>query len=175
MSDETAQGQEPSAQPATGQAPVASAPVKAQEAPKVFDEQYVTELRSEAAGYRKQLREVQATLKELQEKEGDSQATAAKLAGLEAQLAEAAAKADVAQKQAQLVRLAVKAGVDPDVASLLDLSKIDLSNEKAALETLSKLAGPRGNQVRPGGVAGTSDAELRAAMFGPRPSKLFGG
>ena len=78
------------------------------------------------------------------------------------------------------MRLAAKAGVDPDVAALLDLSKLDLSDEKKALETLARLKGTSASasQARPGAAAGgASDDELRARFFGTgrQKSSIFGG
>lgn len=186
MPDESAPaGQEPSGAtpPAVVQdTPAAPAPVQETGA-KSFDEKYVSELREEAAGYRKQLRDAQAAIKELQAQAGAGAQLSEKLAGLEAQLAAAAAQAEAAQKQAQLTRLAVKAGVDPDVAALIDLSKVDLADEEGTLKTLGKLrAAGSGTQARPGtiGNTGMTDDELRAryglGQSGARgKSPMFGG
>lgn len=174
MADEQAQGQEPSAFPA-GQAPVApSAPPV--DAPKTFDEKYVTELREEAAGYRKQLRETQAALKELQTQAGETPKLAEKLTALEAQLGEATRKAEAAERLATATRIGAKAGVDADIIALLDLSKLDLTDEKKALETLSRLASkPAGSQARPGATGQSAD-DLHAYFWGaPRTSTIFGG
>jgi hypothetical protein len=167
---------------AAGQAPAAAdAKAQAADAPKTYDEKTVTDLRDEAAKWRTQLRETQAALKELQGAAGDNKALNEKLAALEAQVAEKAAAAERASKEAQVMRLAARAGVDPDVAALLDLGKLDLSDEKKALETLGKLKGASvaASQARPGGIAGGSvtDDELRARFFGTGRQKgsIFGG
>lgn len=175
MSDDQAAGLEPSGN-TTAQA-AADAPATSKAAAQ-FDETYVKELREEAASWRKQFRDAQTALKEAQAQVGQSAELTQKFAALEAQLADAATKTEAAQKAAALTRLAAKAGIDPDVAALLDLTKIDLDNEKAALETLSKLAGNRqGREARPGtvGSTGMTEAELRASLFAPRKSTIFGG
>lgn len=169
---------EAATQNAAGQAPAAKQDASQADAPKSFDEKYVSELREEAKGYRTQLRDTQAALKEAQTAAGENKALADKLAGLETQLAQAAAKAEAAEKAAAFVRLAAKAGVDPDVAALLDVSKFDLSDEKKALEALGKLASKStGSQARPGGSgAGETDEQLRARLFGGnRKTTIFGG
>jgi hypothetical protein len=164
---------------AAGQAPAATeAKAQAADAPKTYDEKTVADLRDEAAKWRTQLREAQAALKEATAAAGENRTLADKLAGLEAQVAEKAAAADRATKEAQLVRLAAKAGVDPDVAALLDLSKVDLSDEKKALELLGKLRTASASQARPGvtGAGSDSEAELRARYYGgARKSSIFGG
>lgn len=176
MSDDTTQGQEPSDNGAGSPVLFAKQDAPPAGAPKMFDESYVSELRGEAASYRKQLREAQEALKAAQAAAGDNQALAGKLAELESSLAQKAAEAEAAQKAATFVRLAAKAGVDPDLMNLLDLNKFDLSDEKRTLDALSKLAGRgNGNQARPGGAAPSSDNDLRAQMFGPRKSSIFGG
>jgi hypothetical protein len=181
MADETTvSGQAPAAvtPPAVGQAPAAApAPVQDTGAPQENKE--VAELRAEAAKWRTQFRETQTALKELQSAAGDNSKLTEKLATLEAQVAEKVAAADRAAKEAQAMRLAAKAGVDPDLVALLDLSKIDLSDEKKALETLAKLKGVSANasQARPGMTAnGTlTDEERRAQIYGPRGKGIFGG
>lgn len=176
MSDDNApQGQAPdSAQSAASQAPAAQ-PVEAQATPTIDYESEVTKLRAENAKWRTQLREAQAAA-------GDNETLKEKLTALEAQRAsfeaerEAALKErDAAQRLATAIRLGAKAGVDADVIEMLDLSKLDLTDEKRALEALSKLGRSAGSQARPGNGQPPSDAEMRAAIFGPRKSSIFGG
>jgi hypothetical protein len=173
MADEQ-QGQAPGSEQQDGQAQDAGSKQQEQ-----FDAAYVQQLRDEAAKWRTQFREVQTQVKELSGKAGDSEKLSERLKALEAELAQKTAAAEAATKQAQLVRLATKAGVDPDVAALLDLSKVPVEDEKAALEVLSKLAKPGGGaQVKPGavGATGMTDAELRERYFGgKRSSNIFGG
>lgn len=173
MADEQ-QGQAPGSEQQAGQAQDAG-----QQAVETFDAAYVQQLRDEAAKWRTQFREVQAQVKELSGKAGDSEKLSERLAALEAELAQKSAAAESAVKQTQLLRLASKAGVDPDTAALLDLSKLNLDDEKAALEVLAKFAKPgSGTPVKPGavGATGMTEAELRARYFGGRQSSaIFGG
>lgn len=174
MADEQQAGQAPGSEQQAGQAQDAG-----KQPAETFDAAYVQQLRDEAAKWRTQFREVQAQVKELSGKAGDSEKLTERLTALEAELAQKSAAAEAAAKQTQLLRLATKAGVDPDVAALLDLSKVNLDDEKAALDVLSKLAKPgAGAQVKPGavGATGMSEAELRARYFGGRQSSaIFGG
>jgi hypothetical protein len=170
MADEP-QGQAPSdeqAQPQAGQGDS-----------KTFDAAYVEELRAEAAKYRTQLREAQTQLKDLAPKAQGSEELAVKLAALEADLAAKSTEAERATKQAQLVRIASKAGIDPDIAELLDLSKLDLSDEAKVVEILGKFRpAANGAQVRPGtvGNTGMTEAELRNTYFGGKSkTSIFGG
>lgn len=165
------------ATPAGGQNPTAPQAAPPVDAPKTFSAEYVQDLREEAKTYRQQLRQAQDAIKELTGKAGESGELAEKLAELQAQLTAQAAAVEAAQKAAQLTRLAAKAGVDPDLAAMLDLSKIDLADEKKALEVLSKIGGGKGAQARPG-IAGNgtpTDAEMRALVYGGRKPGIFGG
>ncbi len=154
------------------------------------DTQQDVRLTAEAAKWRVRVRDLEAQLTALKPKAEqfdqlqESQKTEAqkltdRIAALEADLQTKATAADRATKEAQLIRIATKAGVDPDVASLLDLSKIDLSDEKAAIEVLSKFAKPTANsaQVKPGavGATGLTEAELHARYFGGSKPMIFGG
>lgn len=172
MADET-QGQAPGSDEAQAQ----DAGQKQEQ--QQFDAAYVQQLRDEAAKWRTQFREVQTQVKELTGKAGDSEKLGERLKALEAELAQKTAAAETATKQAQLIRLATKAGVDPDVAALLDLSKVNLEDEAKALEVLAKFAKPAtGQQVKPGavGATGLTDAELRQRYFGgQQKSSIFGG
>lgn len=177
MSEEIAQpGQVPESAPVTPVIPAA-----AQAAPaKAYSEEDVSALRKEAAAYRVQLREAQAAIERMQTNSVDSKALSEQLAQLQTDLATKAAEAEAAQKFAQVTRLAVKVGVDPELIAMLDLSKIDLSDDKKASEQLAKFAGAgRGAQVKPGAInsSGDTDAELRAMFFGPgaRKATIFGG
>lgn len=147
-------------------------------------------LAAEAAKWRLKVRELEAQLKDITPKAQqfeqlqESQKTAEqklaeRIAALEAEVQAKDAAAAKAASEAQLLRLATKAGVDPDVAALLDLSKIDLSDEKAAIETLSKFAKPTANgaQIKPGavGATGMTEADLRTRYFGASKTTIFGG
>lgn len=154
----------------------------------------VTKLRSEAARWRTKLRDTEKTLNELKplaeqfRATQDAQKSEAQKAleerdAARAEVAQAKAEALRAQQETKLTRLATKAGVDPDVAALLDLSKLDLDDEKAALETLGKLATARqtansaSNPAR-SGAAGPSDDQLRNHYFGGgarSKTTIFGG
>ena len=163
--------------------------VTAQDADKeVFDAAYVRKLRQEAANYRVKLREAEAQVATLAPKateyeklteaqKSDQQKLAEQLANLQQQVAQAQQQATAAQQQATLLRLASKAGVDPDVAALLDISKIDLSDDAKAIATLSQFAKPaNSSQVKPGAIGGATEAELRAQYFGGKSkSMIFGG
>lgn len=149
--------------------------------------------RREAANYRTKLREAEARLKETEplvtqfQQQQDAQKSEAqkaleRTAQLERELAERDSAIQRIQRETAALRLATKAGVDPDLVGLLDLSKIDLDDEKAALETLGKFASAQraaSNASNPGrtGPAGASEDELRALYFGGgrnRPA-IFGG
>lgn len=180
MADEIAQpGQAPDSAPVT--TPVT--PAAAQAAPaETPSEKEISKLNAEAAKWRTQFRETEQALKTLQAQAGDNKALGDQLAKLQGDLAAKAAEAEAAQKLVKVTILAGKAGVDLDLIPLIDLNKIDLSNEKAALEVLGKFAGAgRGaQQVKPGAINsnGDTDAELRSMFFGtggPRKSSIFGG
>jgi len=164
-------------------------------APEAQDDKTASELeraRREAAKYRTQAAElkkwreqVEPTLTQFQQQQdaqkSDAQKAQERAADLERQLAERDAAIANAQREAAVMRLATKAGVDPDLVGLLDLSKIDVDDEKAALETLGKFAAARAaaGASNPGraGAAQPSDEELRAYYFGGgrnRPT-IFGG
>lgn len=140
-------------------------------------------LRDEAAKWRTQLRDAQTQIKDLQTQVTGNEELTQKLATLETQLATEAAKADKAAKEAALLRITAKAGIDPDVAALLDLSKLNLEDEAEAVKQLAKLA-PKtvGTQVKPAqGASGVNamvsdEAAMRARFFGgPGGVTLFGG
>jgi len=149
--------------------------------------------RKEAANYRTKLRELEGKWKEAEPvlvqfqqqqdaQKSEAQKLAERLAEAERKAADSESTAQRAMREAKLVRLATKAGVDPDVAGLLDLSKLDLDDEKATLETLGKLAAARqtangaSNPAR-GGAQGETDDELRKFYFGGGRNKptIFGG
>lgn len=144
-----------------------------------FDAAYVKQLRDEAAEWRVKFKETQAQLKDLTAKSSDAAQLTERLSALEAELTQKAATAEAATKQAQLLRLASKAGLDPDVAMLLDIGKLNLDDEAKALEVLGKFAGKSsGQQVKPGAAgAGNETAdELRKRYFGGQSkTMLFGG
>lgn len=173
-------GQEPASdsgtQPVMPQVVPAVTPAAPAETPS---EKEISKLNAEAAKWRVQFKETQAALVALQAQAGDNKALSDQLAKLQADLAAKATEAEQAQKLAQVIRLAVKAGVDPDLIAMLDLSKIDVTDEKKALEALSKFAGAgKGAQVRPGAITsnGDTEQELRNRYFSGAPrSTLFGG
>ncbi len=174
--------------------PQAGADTPAEEqASSAKEESELKRARDEAAKYRTQLRDLEGkwkaaepvlteyqTLKESQKSE--AQKLADQLAEANKRAADSDTVAQRAVREAKLVRMATKAGVDPDVAALLDLSKLDLDDEKATLDTLGKLAAARGtansasNPAR-SGAQGESDAELRQLYFGGGRNKptIFGG
>ena len=164
-----------------------------EQASSAKEESELKRARDDAAKYRTQLRELEVKWKaaepvltefqKLQDSQkSEAQKLAEQLADANKRAAEHESAAQRAQREAKLVRLATKAGVDPDVAALLDLSKLDLDNEKSALEILGKLGTARStansasNPERNGG-SGPSDAELRQFYFGGARSKptIFGG
>lgn len=121
---------------------------------KTFDLDYVQKLRSENAKYRQRAKDYEAQVKELspkateldklrQSQMSDVEKLTAQVTELQERLAASSAAAERAQKEAQLIRLATEAGIDPEVAQLLDLSKLDLEDKENALKTLSKLAAPK--------------------------------
>lgn len=161
--------------------PISSEAGSAQaEEQRTFSADYVKALRAENADWRRQLRETQTVVKQLQDGQASAADLSAKLTALEAQLAEKDKAAAQAQQEAALVRLATKAGVDPEVASMLDLSKIDLADETKALASLQKLAGAGRStaQAKPGtvGQTGLTEAELHDRFFGSGGQKatIFG-
>ena len=147
---------------------------------KVYDEGTVKELREESAKWRTQFREAQAAIRELEARAGDGEKVKESLRGLQAQLESKAVELERALKAASVVRLAAKAGVDPDVAALLDMDKIDITDEAKALDVLKRLA-PKmpGNHAKPGqgAVVTDSDEALHQRFFGRSSagSGIFGG
>ena len=170
MADETPSGQIP--ENANGQTPAA------QQEMKTFPADYWHALREENKGYRQQLQSVSGELENLKKLATGNAELEKKLQEASAQLATAQQEADAALRRAALVRLASKAGVSPDVADMLDLSKIDLTDEAKALEQLGKLATTSksaGGQAKPGTWmnTGLSESELRSEIYGGRKSTIF--
>lgn len=153
-----------------------------------FDAEYVRKLRDEAAKYRRQLRETQDRVKNLEPKatEFDKLQDAAKtetermseqLATLQAKVAEAETNAQRAQAQARVVRLATKAGIDPDVAQMLDVSQFAQLEDDDAVKLLAKLAPTRAaGSVSNAGRTGASASEDLRAWWESRGGKttIFG-
>jgi chromosome segregation ATPase len=117
----------------------------------VFDAEYVSKLRGEAAGYRTKLREMEQQLKQLQPlaqkakqledaQKSESQKLADQLAAITAERDSVKAQAEAAAKQAALIKIAAKAGVAPDVLDLLNVGAFDLSDEQATIDRLKALA-----------------------------------
>ena len=146
--------------------------------------------RSEAADRRVKLREAQAQLDELkplaeqfkqqtEAQKSEEQKLRDQLEAMKAEAQNALAAADLAKKEAKLALMASKAGVDADLVALLDLSKLDLDDEEATLNTLKKLTtrsttggGPSNPANKTSGVE--TPAEWYAKQTGKRPS-IFGG
>lgn len=147
---------------------------------QTYSADYVKALREEAKQTRLQLKTVSGELEQLRTVAGDSKALQEQIGKIGADLAKAQADAVSASQRADLVRLAVKANVPIELAEMLDLSKLDLTDEKKALEQLGKLGvrGTQSPQVKPGatGSNGMTDADMRAAINGAnRSASLFGG
>lgn len=168
---------------ATGQEPAAPTDKTASELERA---------RREAANYRTKLRELEAKWKEAEPvltqfqqqqeaQKGDAQKALDHAADLERKLAEKEAAIVRAEREAAVTRLAVKAGLDLDLVPYLDLSKLDLDDEKAALEVLGKLTAARqpGSASNPGrgGPAPESDDERRSRLITGRGARttMFGG
>ena len=116
---------------------------------KTFDAAYVKKLRDEAASWRTKVRDLESTVGELQPlaeqfkeqeqaRKSEAEKLAEQMAGLQAKLAETERQAAESAKRASVIALASKVGVSTDVVELLDLSKIDLNDEDAALAALGK-------------------------------------
>ncbi len=161
----------------------------------ITDPAIISKLREEIKGlkqtkreledFRKSAEPVLTEYQQLQEaRKTDAQKAVERAQEAEAKLNAANAAVLTAQREAKLVRLATKAGVDPDVAALLDLSKLDLEDEEASMKVLGKLATARttangaSNPAR-NGATGMTDKELRDTYFnggGPRSkTMIFGG
>lgn len=147
--------------------------------------------RREAANYRTKLRESEERLKELSPlaeqyraaqdaQKTEAQKLAEQLQTLQSKLAEQERAAAQAQKLATLTRLATKAGVDPDLVEFLDVSKLDLADEKAIGAVFAKLGSKSGvsasNPGR-GGTGGETDEEMRRYYLGGERGRttIFGG
>lgn len=146
---------------------------------KTFSADYVKSLRSEAAEARVQLRDTQKALEAMQKDATDATDMKDQIAKLQADLEAKTVAADTARKEATLARLAAKAGItDADVLGMLDISKIDLSDEDKALATLGKFATPGGvAKAKPGAVGNTGMTadELRDRYWGAgNKTTIFG-
>ncbi len=164
-----------------------------EQASSAKEESELARARKEAANYRTKARDFETQLNELkplaeqfkasqEAQKSEAQKLADQLSAANKLASDNQAAAERATRELQVTRLATKAGVDPDLVPFLDLSKLDLADEKAALEVLGKLAAARStangasNPGRNGG-SGQSDAELRQFYFGGARSKptIFGG
>jgi chromosome segregation ATPase len=155
---------------------------------QTFDAAYVKKLRDEAAGWRTKYRGAETVVKELtpiaeqyqQQQEAaktEAERMAEQLAGLQAKLAETERQATESARRAAVIALASKAGVNSDVVELLDLSKIDLEDEEAALTTLGKFKVPNSvgqSASNPGSKTPDNDPEtwFKNRTSGPN---IFGG
>ena len=160
--------------------------------PEAQDDKTASELeraRKEAAKYRtraqaaeKQLKDAEPVLAEYQKQQEaqktEAQKAAERASAAEAKAQEAEAKAARAEKVLALTRLATQANVNPDILDMLDLDKFDVTDEKATMAQLGKLATAKaGGASNPGrGTAPLSDDEMRAEVYGQRrKSSIFGG
>lgn len=154
----------------------------------------IAKLRAENAKWRTQLRDTEGKLKEIEPAaqklaeieeaaKSEEQKLREQLEALKAEKLKAQAAAELANKQAKLIAVAAKAGVSPDVVELLDITKLDLENEEATINTLKKLAPAKltggGASNPPGEQNGTiTDGDLRNLYFGggrgPK-NLIFGG
>lgn len=154
--------------------------------PTITDPTIISKLREEIKGLKAQVKSAEPVLakyKELEEaQKSEAQKLADQLAAANKLAADSQAAATQAQREAQVTRLATKAGVDLDLIAYLDLSKLDLTDEVAAMAVLGKLATARqtansaSNPARSNGGKETDD-ELRSFYFGGARSKptIFGG
>lgn len=160
--------------------------------PTIKDPTIIAKLREEIKQWKSKASASDAKLKEAEpvlsayQQQQEAQKTEAQKAAEQRDAARAEAdkaKADaaLARKEAAATRLATKAGVDPDLVQYLDLSKLDLEDEKGTLEILGKLAAARNpagasNPAR-NGANGAGDAERRNKYFGDGRDKvtIFGG
>jgi hypothetical protein len=154
--------------------------------PTITDPTIISKLRDEIKGLRAQVKQAEPVLakyKELEDaQKSEAQRLSDQLAAANKLAADNLAAAQQAQREAQVTRLATRAGVDLDLVAYLDLSKLDLTDEKAALEVLGKLAtksATASSASNPGrtGAAGADDAELRKIFFGGGRNQptIFGG
>lgn len=161
-----------------------------------IDDKVASELeraRKEAANYRTKLRDLEGKWKEAEPilteyqkltdaQKSEAQKATERAAEAERKAADSQAAAERAQRELAVTRLANKAGVDPDLVPYLDLSKLDLEDEKKAMEVLGKLATARqiaNGASNPGrsGAQKETDQELREFYFhgGRNKPTIFGG
>lgn len=160
----------------------------------IQDPTIIAKLRDEIKQWKSKARDSEAKWKEAEpvlaeyQAAQDAQKTneqklSERLAAMEAELVQARQQAETTAKRGNLLKLATKAGVSPDLVDLLDISKIPLDDEAAALKTLQQFAATRpgggsgSNPGRDGGGGGTDEAALRQHYFGGgrnRPT-IFGG
>ena len=142
MSDQTEQtNQETTNATTSGVSVVSTTPVELANDSQDDGRDYEAEikkLREEAAKWRvqyrdaeKQVKELSPAAKRLQELEesqkSEEQKLRDKIATMEAATKQAEANAERANKEAKLIKIAASAGVSPDLAALLDISKLDRS------------------------------------------------
>jgi len=162
---------------------------------ETFDAAYVTKLRQEAASWRSKLRDAEGKLKDLTPKAEEfeklteaqksaEQKLSEQLAKMQAELDRRTVESEASAKRAAVLKMAIKVGADPDVVELLDLSRLDLTDEETTMATLAKLApaaraagGNTANPGRNGANAKETDGELKDRFFGGgrSSSKIFGG
>ena len=159
-----------------------------QDGGQTFTADYVATLRAEnakhrtnAAGYKKQLAEVQPLAEKYQQQEeaqkSEVQKALDELASMQSQLEAANAAVDLANKQQVLLAMASKVGVSADVLPFLNVSAFDLEDEAKTLEALKTLARPGnsgGGVSNPGkGPQIESDKDKENRLFGGNTSSIF--
>lgn len=155
----------------------------------------IAKLRKESAKRRTDNKALKSELDAMKEKaekydalQTETQTEAEKLkaqvAQLENEKRQAKLEAEQARQEATFIRVASKAQMDPELAALIDIAKIDLSNEDSAVKLLkkwSKASVTGGGPSNPERVAEStklSEDELRARYFSPAGrgiQKMFGG
>lgn len=146
---------------------------------QTFSADYVKSLREEAKSSRLELKRVSDELDAIKRTAGDNAELTKRLDQLTGDLTKAQEEAQKATQRADLVRLAAKAGVPVDIVEMLDLSKIDMTDEIKALEQLGKFAvkSMNGSHIKPGSLqdARLTDAQLRDEIYGGKRANFFQG
>jgi chromosome condensin MukBEF ATPase and DNA-binding subunit MukB len=140
---------------------------QADDAPaKTYTEADIKKRETENAGYRQKIRDLKARLAELEPKAkladelqekslSESERAAAKLAELQAKIAEREAALDITQRKATLANMMLEANVDPAHSDILNfaLPSLPLDDQDKMTEILSryakKTAVPGGKAVNP--------------------------
>lgn len=128
MSDDIHEGQAPEQD--EGQEPNES-PVDSHQTPGASDDRAVSELRKEAANYRRQVREMEARLKEYEQAQlSEQERIAAERDQLRADLAEATQRNRRIAVESAVIASASRLGViDPEIAVALVAGKVDFDED----------------------------------------------